>query len=68
MKRALNTLCVLVTLGFLSHVYAFSRGIYITQSTAQHKTRMTYLIAQAKKYGIDTFIVDVNGENKAYRL
>src|SRR3989338_6193645 len=51
---------------FLSNTYAFTRGIYLTQSTAQNKTKMAYLIAQSKKFGIDTFIIDMNGPSKSY--
>ncbi|OGT43693.1 MAG: hypothetical protein A3F13_07025 [Gammaproteobacteria bacterium RIFCSPHIGHO2_12_FULL_40_19] len=51
---------------FLGNAYAFSRGIYITQSTAEHKAKLAQLIAESKKYGIDTFIIDVNIPSKAY--
>ncbi len=51
---------------FLGNAYAFSRGIYITQSTAQNKTKLAHLIAESKKFGIDTFVIDVNIPNKAY--
>jgi hypothetical protein len=57
---------VFFLLGLFNQASAFSRGIYITQSTAQNKVKMAYLIAQSKKYGIDTFIIDVNGKSKSY--
>lgn len=51
---------------FSLNTFAFSRGIYITQSTAQNKTKMAYLISNAKKYHIDTFIIDVTSQSKGY--
>lgn len=56
------------TLSFLniSASYAFSKGIYITSSTAQSTKRMKYLIKQAKATGIDTFVIDVYGKSKRY--
>jgi hypothetical protein len=51
---------------FLGNAYAFSRGIYITQSTAEHKAKLMGLVAQAKKYGVDTFVIDVNIPSKVY--
>ena len=49
-----------------NQVYAFSRGIYLTQSTEQNTQKLTYLISQAKKYNLDTFIVDMNYPNQRY--
>lgn len=67
MSRILKlTLVFLLTALFFNNIFAFSRGIYLTQETAQNKTKMAYLIAQAKKYNIDTFVVDVYGPSKAY--
>jgi hypothetical protein len=67
MKSILRyTIIFLLLSFFLGNAFAFSRGIYITGSTAQHKAKLAGLIAQAKKYGIDTFIIDVDGQSKSY--
>lgn len=66
MKPLLKYTLIFLLFIFLGNAYAFSRGIYITQSTAQNKTKIAYLILQAKKFGIDTFVIDVNGQSKAY--
>lgn len=66
MKSLFKYIVILCTIGFLTQTMAFSRGIYITQSTAQNPSKMAYLIANAKKFGIDTFIMDINIPSKAY--
>lgn len=66
MKKILTILASLLTAGFINSAIAFSHGIYITQSTAQNKAKLTYLINQAKKFGIDTFIIDINIPSKIY--
>lgn len=46
---------------FLSFsVFAFNGGIYINESTMQNTKKLTWLIAQSKKYGVNTFVIDVN--------
>ena len=65
-KFTISFFAVLLLLGFMSQASAFSRGIYITQSTAEHKAKLAHLIAESKKYGIDTFIIDVNIPSKRY--
>src|SRR3990167_6997283 len=67
MNRIVKSIMVLlIATFFLGNPIAFDRGIYLTQETAQNKQKMTYLISQAKKYHIDTFIIDVYGPSKAY--
>lgn len=66
MKKIVLLFVAFFAIALIGNAYAFSRGIYITQETAQNKTKMAYLISNAKKYGIDTFIMDVNGQSKAY--
>lgn len=66
MKKIIRLLMLSLLLLSLGGAYGFTRGIYITQSTAQNKTKMAFLIAQAKKFGIDTFIIDVNVPSKIY--
>ncbi|MDP1573456.1 MAG: putative glycoside hydrolase [Coxiellaceae bacterium] len=59
-----------VFLAFLlvsGYAQAYTRGIYITQSTAQNSAKLNALIAQSKKYGIDTFVIDLNEKpNRTY--
>lgn len=45
---------------------AMERGIYITSSTLENTKRINYLIKQAKASGINTFVIDYDGPNKAY--
>jgi hypothetical protein len=48
-------------------VFAFSHGIYITEETAVDTAKLNYLITESKKYGIDTFVIDLNGKpSKTY--
>lgn len=42
------------------------QGIYLTQNTAENSHRVEYLIEQAKKTGINVFIVDYVRPSKAY--
>lgn len=55
-----------LTIMCCSQAVAFSRGIYVTQSTLQNNYKLNTLISQAKKYNLDTFIVDINYPNKRY--
>lgn len=70
MNRFLKSIVLLCGSAWLllmsSTASAFSHGIYVTQSTAQNKSQLMHLIQQSKKYGIDTFIIDVNNTNKRY--
>jgi hypothetical protein len=63
-------LCILaitgLVLGISAQAEAFSRGIYLTQSTEENSAQLTNLIAKAKKYNLDTFIVDLNIPTKRY--
>lgn len=45
---------------------AMTRGIYITQSNAENAAKMQYYIQNAKKFGIDTFVIDVEQPGKRY--
>lgn len=67
MKKILfSTLLFSFFLGVTQQTFAFSRGIYLTQSTEQNTTKLNSLIQQAKKYHLDTFVVDINYPNKQY--
>src|SRR3990167_8243647 len=59
MKNKFKLILITLSLLLTTHLYAFSRGIYITQSTAENTAKLSGLIAQSKKYGIDTFIIDL---------
>jgi len=59
-------LTLLLSLIFINQSFAFTRGIYISQDTALDKAKMAYLIRESKKHGIDTFVIDVNGQGKSY--
>lgn len=46
---------------------AITKGIYITQSTAQSSKRMKYLIKRSKAVGINTFVIDMYYKNSRYK-
>lgn len=60
MKMIFKLMMVFCLFTWITHAFAFSRGIYITQSTAENTEKLTGLIQQSQKYGIDTFVIDVN--------
>ena len=47
---------------FAGSVLAFSHGIYITEETMHDTPKLNYLIQESKKYGIDTFVVDLSSK------
>ena len=68
MKSAFFRRCLL-GLGFLVLCIpglscAFTRGIYVTQSTLESTPTIKYLIEKAKATKIDTFVIDFYGLNK----
>lgn len=46
---------------------ALTKGIYVTQSTLENTAYINYLIDQAKKTGINTFIIDLEQPSAKYR-
>lgn len=68
MKKILLLLSVItcIIFGLCSQTYAFTRGIYLTQSTEQNSAKLNALIQKAKQYNIDTFVIDVNIPSKIY--
>lgn len=46
--------------------FSMVRGIYITQSTAQNASKMNYFTREAKRLGIDTFVIDLSYRNSRY--
>lgn len=71
MKRTLGIWALVSLLSFfgISSIAnaALVKGIYITQSTLENTSTINYLITQAKKSGIDTFIVDLERPSKLYQ-
>jgi len=67
-KRILLSLYLIFCLGmiFPRTVLAYTKGIYITQSTAQNYSKLSKLIRQSKAMGINTFIIDVAYQNTRY--
>ncbi len=51
---------------YANTTYAYVKGIYITQSSAQNSRKMNYLIKQARAVGINTFVIDYNYRNSRY--
>lgn len=45
-------------LGMISSTYAWDKGIYLTQYTAENPAKLDYFIREAKAAGINTFVID----------
>jgi len=45
---------------------AMTKGIYLTQSTLENTSRLTYLIQRAKQAGINTFVIDLDRPSRRY--
>lgn len=65
-RLASLVLLFILPIFFNSIVYAGTKGIYITQTTLEDTKFISRLIEQAKKVGIDTFIVDLELPGKKY--
>lgn len=64
--RISKTLIFVLLLFISSSVYAFDRGIYISQPTLESTSTLKYLIRQAKASGINTFVIDLKRISKRY--
>lgn len=67
MVNSINTLLIgsiLLLVPGLS--WAFAKGIYLTEPTVSLSSRTNYFIQEAKRVGIDTFVIDVDYKNKLY--
>lgn len=68
MKNNHRRLALLVLLplllGLSQLASAFSKGIYITQTTLEDTKYLNYLIENAKKSGITTFVIDLERPSK----
>ncbi len=51
---------------FTVNSFAWVKGIYLTQYTAENTKTLTYLIQQAKSVGINTFVIDYSRPSKRY--
>jgi hypothetical protein len=61
-------LLTLLSLGISATAVAgLVKGIYLTQSTAENRTKLLYLIEHAKAVGINTFVIDMEIPSKLYQ-
>lgn len=73
MKKSLQGRCLLTLLSVLLFLFSqlamagFTKGIYVTQPNFEDDRFLEYLIENAKKTGIDTFIVDLERISKHYQ-
>lgn len=51
---------------FAANSFAWVKGIYLTQYTAENTKTLTYLIQQSKSVGINTFVIDYSRPSKRY--
>jgi hypothetical protein len=56
----------LLLLCLQSPALAKVKGIYLTQSTTEHRDRVEQFVKEAKETGINTFIIDANYKNTRY--
>ena len=61
---ALGGFCVIS--GYCNAAFAYVKGIYVSQGTAENSAKMTTLIQQAKAAGVNTFVVDAAHRNTQY--
>jgi len=53
-----SLIAILVSVGLISSVQAWDKGIYLTQYTLEKPDKLNYLLREAKATGINTFVVD----------
>lgn len=53
-----NILFVIITFLFSTTVFAWDKGIYLTQYTLENPEKLNYLIRESKATGINTFVID----------
>ncbi len=46
--------------------FAFEKGIYLTQNTVENNVKINYFIKNAKKSGINAFVMDVKRQSSKY--
>jgi hypothetical protein len=68
-KSLLKTiLAIFILLGAINNsAFAWLKGIYITEATLEHTSRITKIIEQAKATGINTFVIDFVHASTLYR-
>lgn len=66
-RYALSVVLSVFLLMFSQLAAGFTKGIYITQPNFETDKFLNYLIDNAKKTGIDTFIVDLDRPSKRYQ-
>lgn len=65
MKNIKTLICAAILL-FTTNSFAWVKGIYLTQYTAENTKTLKYLIQQAKSTGINTFVIDYSRPSKRY--
>lgn len=61
-----TVLLTLFSLLFSTSVFAWDRGIYLTQYTLEDPKKLDYLIRESKATGINTFVIDHEYYNSRY--
>lgn len=67
MKKLMSIVFFIFSFLFLMPAYAFTKGIYVTQSSLENSTLIKYFIAKSKESGINTFVIDLEKPSKRYR-
>lgn len=62
----LSFLFLVLLSSFSTMASAYDRGIYLTQSTATNTKLLSAFVARAKKYKLNTFVVDLKRPGKKY--
>lgn len=58
MWRASSKILAFIVCSMMSSVYAWDKGIYLTQYTAENPQKLDHFISEAKATGINTFVID----------
>lgn len=67
MKNVIFRFFLLITFFLISNnCFAYVKGIYLTQSTAENTQKVNYFIQQARATGINTFVIDTNNKNSRF--
>jgi hypothetical protein len=64
--RRWGFLVILGGLLWVSVGFGWVKGIYLTQSTLENSGKLQYLIDESKSLGINTFVIDVGRESRAF--
>lgn len=64
--RQWSVLLVLCSVLWASVGFGWVKGIYLTQSTLENGGKLRFLIDESKSVGVNTFVIDVARESKAF--